>query len=398
MRRISLTVILLASFISVLFTSCMFSLKELTKDERELFSSIKEFNKNKSGHNLALKNRFLIDNIRSPEKKTFLAGAIFHKAKFINLELTGVDMTSAQFSQTLFENVKFTNLTLNDASFEDVTFKNVKFEGIALDNASFEGVTFENCEFQGVRSKKTTFKKAEFKNTDFYRTRFTESTLTEVNWSGGESTSFVISDSALTDVNLKNFKWRAGGLYSNSVNRMEMSKIEMVEGTFSRGDHTQLKITDSTITESGIDGAKLKDVIFDNVSLIRTTFEGNDFHNLTISNSKLDELSIIKSLIDTFRIEKSKLASFSLFNVKSKNISVKKSLFTFALDIESCELEDVLFENVEFADFFSSIDLNFNENKIKNLKLKDISYGSRYKYSEGNEANEFINSDKFKGM
>jgi uncharacterized protein YjbI with pentapeptide repeats len=398
MRQLSLITILLASVTSLLLASCNANLSELRKGERDLFSSIKEFNKNKSGHNLALKNRFLIDNIRYPEKKTFLAGAIFHKAKFINLELHGVDMTSAQFSQTLFESVTFTNVTLNNASFEDVTFKNVKFEDTGLDNASFEDVTFDNCSFHGVRSKKNNFKNVAFKNTDFYRTSFDESTLTKVNWSEGHFYHSTIADSSLTDVNLKNFKWRGSGFDSNSVHRMEMSKMEIFEGTFERGDYTQLKITDSTITESWIGRAKLKDVIFDNVSLIGTTFNNNDFHNLTILDSKLDKFHIVHGSIDAFQIEGSKANYFTLYKVKSKNISVKKSLFTFMLDIESCELEDVLFENVEFADFFSSIYLYFYENKIKNLRLKDISYGSRYKYLEHSGANEFINSDKFKGM
>jgi uncharacterized protein YjbI with pentapeptide repeats len=398
MRQTQLIAILLASFASLLLASCNANLSELRKGERDLFSSIKEFNKNKRGHNLALKNRLLTGNIRYPEKKTSLAGAIFHKAKFTNLQLTDVDMTSAQFSQTLFENGEFLNVTLNNASFKDVTFKNVKFVSLGFDNASFEDVTFDNCEFHDVRSKKTNFKNVAFKNTDFYRTSFDESTLAKVNWSECEFHRSAIADSSLTDVNLNNFKWIGGGFYSNSVHRMEMSKIEIFEGTISRGDYTQLKITDSAITESGIAGAKFKDVIFDNVSLIETSFMHNDFHNLTILDSKLDKFHIGHGSIDAFQLEGSKANYFTLYDVKLKNMNVKKSLFTFTLDIDSCELEDVIFENVEFADFFSSVDLYFSENKIKNLRLKDISYGSRYRYSEYNEANEFINSDKFKGM
>ena len=118
MRQLSLITILLVSVTSLLLASCNANLSELRKGERDLFSSIKEFNKNKSGHNLALKNRFLIDNIRYPEKKTFLAGAIFHKAKFINLELAGVDMTSAQFSQTIFKNVKFSDSACSARAFK----------------------------------------------------------------------------------------------------------------------------------------------------------------------------------------------------------------------------------------------------------------------------------------
>lgn len=100
---------------------------------------------------------------------------------FKNFDLSGLNISNANFRNTVFENCVMMCGTFKDCCFDGCTFKHVNANSAIFDNSTFRhvafgcyenlynefmGASFHNCSFEGANIKKTYFSNSSFKGSE----------------------------------------------------------------------------------------------------------------------------------------------------------------------------------------------------------------------------------------
>lgn len=71
--------------------------------------------------------------------------------KFSNLDLSGMDLSSMNFSHCTFENVDFSQTLIKKSDFTYSSFSNVNFDNISLESSEFNDASFYKSNFSNLK-------------------------------------------------------------------------------------------------------------------------------------------------------------------------------------------------------------------------------------------------------
>ena len=124
--------------------------------------------------------------------------------KFINLELSGLDLSSMDFTHCKFENVDFSRTLMNKSDFRFSTFSNVNFENIYLDSPAFFDSEFYGSKFKNLKINLTYFDFSDFSgcsfnDVHFYEERVASEHLSISRFKDCQMQNIIFKDGALSE-------------------------------------------------------------------------------------------------------------------------------------------------------------------------------------------------------
>jgi len=254
--------------------------------------------------------------------------------------------------------------------------KNAVYAGIATDlsgldfsnrdlrGACFVGANVQDCNFTGATLNATTFEGA-----DASRANFTGASARDANFKAAKIESAIIKDSDFTRAYMPHAR----------VHDLDRDEVfaEVGEGGVLNISGSNFNFAD--LSNSDLDGAKIKDSKFNHADLSGVSLAGADIQrckmrhaNLTgaiLENCEIAKSDLTGSILIDVRARNIKLKAVVLENVHAKNIDLTGAELDKLCKLLGADLENAIMRKVKAAevDFY-----NVNMEKV-NLELADLS-------------------------
>lgn len=312
-----------------------------------------------------------IDISGSKWKASDLSSVSFKNARIVGVDFSSARISGVDFTDSVIENVDFTdavfkNITLFDAQLHQLVFKRSNLSGNQLTYAEFKNSIFEDVDFSNTDLADAKFSSSKLIGVNFTRANlegivFKESTLEKINFSstklmGAEFSSMDLSGYDFSNSNLQSAQFLNSNLTGAQFVQADLSSSALV-GSFGENiDFSGAKFLDSDLTKavykkslfrrSNLTRANLANASLLESDIRNAIFENTEFSSLSLTGSKANKRTIVpvssEQLIQMGVTVDSNPSVLILWDVQNDSLEIfKKSL-------EAAGIEVTLSESVEY--------------------------------------------------
>ncbi len=260
-----------------------------------------------------------------------LSGAIISEVDLSDLDLHGIDLSTAQCRKT-----KFCNTNLEEANLFQILAMEADFSAARLRGAKAD---------RGIFTK-ALFKKADLRTAEFHSAVLQEADMTEANMQDVKLNMSVLQKAKLVKAQLSGV----------DANMCILSEVEATQARFPDGNFKKCVFKDACLDEADFSNATLNSTIFFGAKGKRVTFAGAnmdkarmggqaafpeaDFRNIKMKHGCLREANLAGSSFMGAVIQESIIEGCDLSRADLQRISAKHTRFT-KTNLEGAKMQEM---------------------------------------------------------
>lgn len=219
---------------------------------------------------------------------------------FIDLDLSGIDLSDGVLQNCIFENCQFKGANLATGLFSRGRFSNCDFTQADLQQSLLDSSTFKTCIFtqaklgkaslNAVHAEKCPFDKADLTQVQAARAQFVDSTFAGATLPHGDFTGARWQRCDLTGVNLQDASLAKAQLHACQLDNADISRAALPASSWSQVTGAAVILSDANLQNWRIDqGCRLPGLNLNNANLTKASLQFAGLENATLRGANLNK-------------------------------------------------------------------------------------------------------------
>ena len=231
-----------------------------------------------------------------------LVGANLSNTVLIGTTLTGADLTDANLTGTSLFNKDLTGTILKGTNLTNANLAGVDLSNRDLTGAILKGVDLTNQDLTGTILKGVNLSNANLSGVDLSNRDLTGAILKGVDISGKKLVRTVLDHANIEDADLSNANFTLASLISIDFTKVKsITGADLSQSSLANSNLSGVNLDDVVIYRTNFAGADLRDQDFRNIA--NAQILASIFYESNLSNSNFEGLDFSAEGINTYRID-----------------------------------------------------------------------------------------------
>lgn len=209
-----------------------------------------------------------------------LSGGVLQNCTFENCQFKQAKLVTGLFSRGRFTNCDFTQADLQQALLDSSTFKACSFSEAKLGKASLNAVRAEKSPFDGADLTQVQAPRAQFVDSTFVGATLSQSDFAGARWQGCD----------LSGVNLQDANLAKAQLHACTLDTADLSRAALPASSWSQVTGRAVNLSDANLQNWRIDqGCRLPALNLNNANLTKASLQYAALENATLRGANLSK-------------------------------------------------------------------------------------------------------------
>ena len=223
-------------------------------------------------------------------------------ANIVDVDMSGKDLSGANFSNKLMTETDLSNAILVGANLSNTVLIGTTLTGADLTDANLTGTSLFNKDLTGTILKGTNLTNANLAGVDLSNRDLTGAILKGVDISGKKLVRTVLDHANIEDADLSNANFTLASLISIDFTKVKsITGADLSQSSLANSNLSGVNLDDVVIYRTNFAGADLRDQDFRNIA--NAQILASIFYESNLSNSNFEGLDFSAEGINTYRID-----------------------------------------------------------------------------------------------
>jgi uncharacterized protein YjbI with pentapeptide repeats len=315
------------------------------------------------------------------------AGEALSNERFVDLDLSGIDLTGGVLKQCVFERCNLVQARLTDSAFSECRFHDCDLTAAELQKATLNKAFVQRCRLEGVKAKGADLSHvqmlesqcagADFSGAQLTKAHFVDCDFSKATFSGAQMPLAVLQRCVLDHVDMSQARLAKSQFDACTVNEARLSAAQLPGASWSRVEGTDVDLSGCTLCDWRLDqdcrlpgvrlddcdlsGASLQGALLSGASLRNATLDralvsrcdlsesdgyrltalGTDFTGSNLSRAKWPGANLMDSRLRKVCLEQTDLRASNLFSASTEGVTGRGAVLTDTL-LNRCRLREDL--------------------------------------------------------